>query len=112
MGTHQTTQSIAKAIGGLPQTDITHVCNQQVHRQNGNDPERMCGLLLSIAKGKSLGQLGHCRYDWLMQVAIILINSNWVRLVSGWSELQIFQFWGRSEQVLGFVSIWLLPCAY
>ena len=49
-------------------------------------------LLLSTAKGDVLWQLAYLRCDWLKQVAIILVHSNWLALDKGWSGLQFSMF--------------------
>lgn len=55
-------------------------------------PRGKRGLLLSIVEGALLRQLDHFRYDWLKQVAIILLHSNWPWLVRSWSGLQFSIF--------------------
>lgn len=55
-------------------------------------PRGKRGLLLSIVEGALLRQLDHFRYDWLKQVAIILLYSNWPWLVRSWSGLQFSIF--------------------
>lgn len=45
-------------------------------------------LLLSTAKGAGvLGQLGRFEYDWLKQVPVIFVCSNWPGLARDWSGL-------------------------
>lgn len=45
-------------------------------------------LLLSTAKGAGvLEQLGHFEYDWLKQVPIIFVHSNWPGLARDWLGL-------------------------
>ena len=43
---------------------------------------------ISTAEGVVLGQLSHFRYDWLKQMSIILLHSNWPGQARGWSGLQ------------------------
>ena len=79
-----------------------HVFNQQnsllfqrghlTGRQDDKNSERHLQSAVKHSKGEVLRQLAHLRYDWLKQVAIMLVRSNWLALIRGCSGLQ-FSVW-------------------